>query len=138
MRSVERDSGPRWQETEIARLLDTPGTALFTDRGASAGFLLLRMAGDEAEVIDLGVLAARRRLGIGQTLLSAGEAWLQENGIRRLLLEVDIANAPARALYARAGFAEAGRRRNYYRTPNGGRSDALILAKALKTTDPAR
>jgi [ribosomal protein S18]-alanine N-acetyltransferase len=44
-----------------------------------------------------------------------------------MLLEVAAGNAPARALYAAAGFAEVGKRRRYY--PDG--SDALVLAAAL-------
>ena len=33
-----------------------------------------------------------------------------------------------RALYARAGFSEAGRRRGYYARTDGSREDALVLA----------
>ena len=32
------------------------------------------------------------------------------------------------ALYARAGFSEAGRRRGYYARTDGSREDALVLA----------
>ena len=38
-----------------------------------------------------------------------------------------VPNAAARALYARAGFAEVGRRRGYYQRPDGRREDALVL-----------
>ena len=41
-------------------------------------------------------------------------------------LEVRAANAPAIALYEKTGFAEIGRRKNYYRIP---KVDALILRK---------
>jgi ribosomal-protein-alanine N-acetyltransferase len=43
-----------------------------------------------------------------------------------VILEVAADNPAARALYARAGFREVGRRRNYYRRP-ARRADALIL-----------
>jgi ribosomal-protein-alanine N-acetyltransferase len=44
-----------------------------------------------------------------------------------MFLEVSEANGAARALYAAAGFEEAGRRRRYY--ADG--SDALVLRRAL-------
>jgi multidrug efflux pump subunit AcrA (membrane-fusion protein) len=54
--------------------------------------------------------------------------------------ELDIArrnaNAAALALYARAGFAEAGRRPGYYGRPGGDRRDALILALNLPAALP--
>ncbi|MFN8091404.1 MAG: hypothetical protein U0599_04125 [Vicinamibacteria bacterium] len=43
-------------------------------------------------------------------------------------LGVRASNAPARALYAAAGFREAGRRRDYYSAPV---EDALLLEAAL-------
>jgi ribosomal-protein-alanine N-acetyltransferase len=48
-------------------------------------------------------------------------------GAARMLLEVAEDNAAARALYAAAGFAPAGRRPRYY--PDG--RDALLLAAIL-------
>ena len=46
-------------------------------------------------------------------------------------LEVAADNAAAQALYARAGFAESGRRRGYYRRPDGSGLDALVMQRAL-------
>ena len=43
-----------------------------------------------------------------------------------LTLEVRASNAPAKALYEALGFAQVGRRPNYYRNP---KEDALILRK---------
>jgi ribosomal protein S18 acetylase RimI-like enzyme len=34
-------------------------------------------------------------------------------------------------MYRSAGFEQAGRRRNYYRAPNGNRFDALTLVREL-------
>jgi ribosomal-protein-alanine N-acetyltransferase len=57
-------------------------------------------------------------------------------GATRLFLEVADDNAAALALYARAGFSEAGRRPGYYARPDGGRQDALILALNLPVKLP--
>ena len=45
---------------------------------------------------------------------------------RCLTLEVRASNVPAISLYEKLGFAEVGRRKNYYRNP---REDALIMRK---------
>ena len=42
---------------------------------------------------------------------------------------MDEDNAPARALYARFGFREVGRRAAYYAHADGSRGNALILAR---------
>ena len=54
---------------------------------------------------------------------------IQSGGSRAatMFLEVSEANAPARALYRRLGFAEVGRRPRYY--DDGG--DALVLRLPL-------
>jgi ribosomal-protein-alanine N-acetyltransferase len=59
-----------------------------------------------------------------QTALEAAIA----GGVRRVFLEVRESNAGARSFYARLEFAEAGRRRNYYRDPM---EDALLLSRTL-------
>jgi ribosomal-protein-alanine N-acetyltransferase len=64
-------------------------------------------------------------------LLAAHLPHLSGYGVRALFLEVDEANAAARALYARFGFAEVGRRPAYYRTASGVKSTALVLRRAL-------
>lgn len=48
-----------------------------------------------------------------------------------MYLEVADRNGAARALYARAGYVPAGRRRGYYRDGD----DALVLRKPLKPTE---
>ena len=53
------------------------------------------------------------------------------NGVVRMFLEVALDNIPARQLYARAGYSLVGRRKGYYRRPDGSRMDALILFKSL-------
>ena len=57
-------------------------------------------------------------------------------GAERMFLEVAEGNAAARALYARTGFAGAGRRRGYYARADGSREDALILALNFAATLP--
>ena len=47
-----------------------------------------------------------------------------------MLIEVRPGNLAALALYRRHGFIEIGRRRNYY-PAQGGREDAIVMARDL-------
>jgi ribosomal-protein-alanine N-acetyltransferase len=99
---------------------------LMDDRG---GLLLMRVTLDEAEILTVGVLPHLHRQGIAGGLLRTAMAQARDAGALSMFLEVDIGNQAARALYARAGFREVGRRRRYY--ANG--ADALVLRVDLST-----
>lgn len=121
-----------WGPDAIALLLDLPGAfarcAVAPGGEASPqGFVLARVAADEAEILTLAVPPAARRRGIGAALLRAAAAEAEARGAAALFLEVSAANAAARALYATAGFVEVGRRRRYY--ADG--ADALVLRLSL-------
>ncbi|WP_376087518.1 GNAT family N-acetyltransferase [Roseomonas sp. CCTCC AB2023176] len=97
-----------------------PGAFGWVEEG---GFVLARAVAGEAEVLTIAVLPERRRAGLGWSLLVAAVAEAGRRGAAALFLEVSEANAAARALYARAGAVEVGRRRRYY--VDG--TDALVL-----------
>lgn len=120
-----------WGEAEFARLLDLPtSTALVAGSSqAPAGFILLQIAGDAAEVLTIAVRPERRRGGVGRALLSAGLDAARRAGAASLILDVSEANAPARALYASLGFTEIARRKRYY--ADG--ADALVLETAVRS-----
>ncbi len=116
----------RWGADAITLQLGLPGAFGWLDAGGS-GFVLARVAADEAEILTLAVLPGVRRAGHGRTLLTAALASARTRGARRMVLEVGEANHAARSLYATLGFSAAGRRARYY--PNG--ADALVLAATL-------
>lgn len=120
-----------WSINDYVALGGPPRAAVFTDDMVREGYLILSFAADEGEIINLGVVPSARRKGLGRALLMAGEDLTCDLGIRRLFLEVAADNAPARALYTSEGYAEAGRRKGYYRRPDGSREDALIMGKEL-------
>ncbi len=113
----------RWDAGAIAALLATPGC--FAVLSEAGGMAMLRVAGDEAEVLALAVLPSAQARGVGGALLAAGLAEAARRGAASVLLEVAPGNAAARALYGRAGFREVGVRRGYY--PGGG--DALVMRR---------
>ncbi len=82
--------------------------------GEVAGFLVMRpTAPDESEILNLAISPTMRRRGLGRLLLERA-AFAQR---RVLFLEVRESNNAARSLYREAGFAEVGRRAEYYRHP---------------------
>lgn len=121
--------GRAWSEAEIAGLLTSGGVAAIPGED---GFALVRVIPPEAELLTIAVEPARQGRGIGAAILTAALDHAARAGATTLFLEVDAGNAAARALYAGAGFARIGRRKAYYRHPDGTRSDALILSR-----DPA-
>jgi len=142
--SVEMVSGPAalfaalhgacfeetWSEAEFARLLALPNVcALIASDPAPIGFMLAWTAGDEAEVLTMGVAPASRRGGVARVLLQAATEALRGAGAETVFLEVRADNEAARALYAGAGFLEAGRRAGYYRGESP--CDAIVMRCAL-------
>ena len=120
-----------WSAAWFGKLMEQPGTFACLASGESGGFILVRAAGDEAEVLTLAVTPAARRRGIGSALLAAAARRAREMGAETMFLEVGEANLPAKLLYARFGFHEVGRRRGYYASPDGGNEDALVLSVEL-------
>src|SRR5690606_36480470 len=102
----------------------------FDEEGRPAGFLLIRLALDEAEVLTLGVASSQRRRGLGAALLDTCLAALAEEGLVTLFLEVAVDNAAARSLYETRRFLAVGRRPGYL-TGLAGPVDALVLARSL-------
>lgn len=123
-----------WSEASVASELENPlGLWLVEEReGVVAGYIGSQSVPPEADVMNVAVAPEFRRQGIASALLSALAARLAVQGIRSLTLEVRVSNVAARALYAAFGFAEIGRRKNYYLEP---KEDALILRKELSDAD---
>jgi [ribosomal protein S18]-alanine N-acetyltransferase len=121
-----------WTAAAIGALLAAPGAfgLLAVEGDEPAGFILVRPAADEAEILAIGVHAGARRRGLGRALLAAAMARLAAAGTRRLLLEVAEDNPAALRLYERAGFVPVGRRPGYYRE-RGTVTAALIMARSL-------
>lgn len=125
-----------YSAAELVSLVDGRAGFLIAAQAAQpmaplTGFVLYRVAGGEAEIIVIAVAPVDQRRGTGAALLAAAEADAAHRGAARMILEVAVGNAPARALYAAAGYRSAGRRRGYFRRPDGQREDALLLARDL-------
>lgn len=116
---TERERG--WSAGELAALAAMPGVIVVV---ADAGFAAGRVAADEAEVLTVAVEPGAQGQGLGTALI---DRLLSETRVARLFLEVAESNLPARRLYARAGFTETARRKDYFLRADGSREDALVL-----------
>jgi ribosomal-protein-alanine N-acetyltransferase len=118
-----------WTAGELAQLVTAPGclsllASLSPER--TQGLLIVRSAGDEAEILTLAVDPSRRRQGLARALLTAAIDALRKTGAKRLFLEVDEANEAARGLYQSLGAVAVGRRPRYYE--HGADADIFSLA----------
>jgi [ribosomal protein S18]-alanine N-acetyltransferase len=94
--------------------------------GAVAGFIVIRIVEEEAEVLTLAVDGPWRRHGVASAVLEQAMTTAAKRGATTLFLEVGVRNDAARALYKVLGFIRAGRRSRYYTTPDGP-EDALVM-----------
>jgi Fur family ferric uptake transcriptional regulator len=129
-----------WDAAGFKEMLTDPGTLAFAagPRVISTGkpplpwgLIVGRVAADEAEILTLAVARERQRLGIGARLVDRLCRAAGKRGARQLYLEVAEGNRAARALYARLGFEERGRRRGYYARAGAPPEDAITMCLAL-------
>ncbi len=126
-----------WDEAALLQFAASPQAlcligAIAGDAGgdageSAAGFLIARKAGDEAEILSLGVVPSCRKMGLGRALLETALEHLRASGTKLLFLEVEETNEAALRLYRSFGGEAVGRRERYY--DHG--ADAAILSLAL-------
>jgi ribosomal-protein-alanine N-acetyltransferase len=128
MAVIEAASFPDpWPSEAFVALIGQPHvacTAAVTEDGALAGYCVVIHAGPEADVANVATAPAYRGRQVASRLLRHALAGAGARGVSALFLEVREGNAPARALYARHGFRQVGRRPRYYQHPL---EDALVL-----------
>jgi ribosomal-protein-alanine N-acetyltransferase len=122
-----------WSNQEVEGLLIDRG--VIAQRAlvgrAFAGFIMSRVAADEAEILSVAVARNSQGRGLARQLLNLHLRRLAGLGIRTVFLEVDEHNTPAIKLYGRAGFREVSRRANYYPLADGKTAAALVLRRDI-------
>jgi ribosomal-protein-alanine N-acetyltransferase len=122
-----------WGEGEFETMLTERNTLIHRLRlgRRTIGFAASRMAADEAEILSIAIDDGYRGRGLSRDLLLTHLAHLAGYGVRRIFLEVEENNRPARRLYERAGFTVVGRRERYYRQDGGEQLNALLMGRDL-------
>ncbi len=110
-------SATGWQE----ELAQAAARIWYADvSGQLAGFVALRGAAGQYELLNIAVAQTQQRQGIATALLRHALAAL---GPVQITLEVSTGNRAAQALYRKMGFVVLGTRKQFY--DDG--SDALIM-----------
>jgi ribosomal-protein-alanine N-acetyltransferase len=78
---------------------------------------------DEVQLLNVAVHPGRRRGGVGEILVRSVLEHAVARRARGVILEVRVANVPARRLYARLGFRMTALRRSYY----GAGQDGMLM-----------
>ncbi|MBP2300428.1 GNAT family N-acetyltransferase [Azospirillum picis] len=122
-----------WDEASVASLIAPPGGfAVLALAGPQApvGFVMTRVAAEDAEILAIGVMPDARRGGVGRLLVEAAVEGARDLGATAMFLEVAEDNPAASTLYKACGFFSVGRRPGYYKRPDG-RVAALVLRRNL-------
>lgn len=109
-----------WTPAMIAEELASPlSTYLLAlgDEGECLAYGGVKVVGDAADIMTIGVVEAARGGGLGRLVLDELIGAAREGGAEAVFLEVRRSNLAARALYASAGFMEIGVIRRYFRNP---------------------
>ena len=95
-----------WGEGEFEMMLTERNTLVHRLRQGRKiiGFAVSRMAADEAEILSIAIDAGHRGRGLSRNLLLTHLGHLAGRGVRKIFLEVEENNQPARRLYEWAGF----------------------------------
>ena len=116
-----------WSRRLLSELLENEAAATLAavgEDGTVLGYAGIQVVLDEGYVNNVAVRPEYRRQGVASQLLDVFRRFGEGQGLAFLTLEVRDSNQAARALYAKHGYAETGRRKNYYQHP---REDAIIM-----------
>ena len=122
--------GIAYSSADIACSLAEPGTfAVMGEEGARvAGFVLARRESrNRGHIITIDVLPEFRQKRLGTALMAEAHHRLEESGVKRVLLETSVENAPAIAFYKKMGYAMLRRLPRYYQNE----IDAYLMGKDL-------
>jgi ribosomal-protein-alanine N-acetyltransferase len=122
-----------WGTEEFEQILIERNTFAHRLRlgGSTIGFIVSRTAADEAEILSVAVAQKHRGHGFSRDLLRTHLGHLAGHGLKKVFLEVEENNRPARALYERAGFRVVGRRERYYKDASGEQLNAVVMQRDL-------
>ena len=137
---IHGEASPRpWLAADFASLVAGANVGALGLRRQSSfgfsrliGFVLYRAAGDEAEILSIGIRRSHQGRGHGRRLMDEALRRLYRDRIRTCFLEVDPDNAPALAVYRALGFREVGSRKGYYDRPGQAAAAALVMRLDLQ------
>lgn len=124
--------GEAWTSAQCLSALAIPDCRLLIARSDNnvIGFSMTRWVLDTEELLMIAVLRSSQRSNLGSLLLAAIIKHAKDNNREKLFLEVREGNK-AYDFYCTSGFVPIGRRKQYYRGPDGFRPDAITMALTI-------
>jgi len=110
-------------------LLNNEGLSIFCKKNLM-GYILAKIALDQADIISFIIKKEFRRKKYGTILFKRFVNYLKTKGVERIFLEVSKNNIPALKFYFCIGFERVGYRQNYYKNINGN-VDAEVLMSSI-------
>ncbi len=95
------------------------------------GYAIVSYVVGEAELLNICIDPIQQGRQLGKHLLEQVIKTAKESENFEMYLEVRESNEVAKALYLNQDFNEIGRRKNYYPC-DGGREDAILMARSLE------
>jgi len=119
--NIRLGGAPAGARATLAAMLDRvpppAGFVALVEGGRIAATAMVAVQDRLAGLFEVVVDPAGRGRGLGARVVASAYAWAAEAEARHAYLQVTAANAAARRLYARLGFAES--HRYHYRAPPG-------------------
>jgi len=103
------------------------GLLVGIEEGTPQGFIFMRVAADEAEIISIGVIPAARKKGLASILLLESIKRAAMSDVVKIFFEVAEDNKTAMAFYETFGFQIIGKRLGYYKRSSK-KLDAIVYS----------
>ena len=108
---------------DCCKVIQSPGTL--------AGFYVCSSVVDEVHLLNIAVASEWQGIGLGHLLMQDIVNSAENIGAKKIFLEVRESNAGARSLYEKWQFNQIAVRKNYYRTPDKHRENAIVCVRLL-------
>jgi len=128
----ERNSDYPWSQLQFTTSIENSNNLCYclSLDDKTIGYLIAMLAGDTADILNIGIDPDFKRQGHGTALLNHLIEELRKRDIGEILLEVSAGNQSAIQFYKSQGFEEISVRKNYY-TKNSKnqshREDGIIM-----------
>jgi len=136
----EQNSDYPWSQGQFTTSIENSKNLCYclSLNGKTIGYLIAMLAGDTADILNIGIDPDFKRQGYGTALLNHLIEELRKRHIGEILLEVRAGNKSAIRFYKRQGFEEISVRKNYYMKNSKNQSqreDGIMMGLKIPSTE---
>jgi len=129
----EQNSDYPWSQLQFTTSIQNSNNLCYclSFNGITIGYLIAMLAGDTADILNIGVDPDFKRQGYGSGLINHLIEELRKRNICKILLEVRAGNKSAIQFYKKQGFEKISVRKNYYMKNSKNQSqreDGIIMS----------